>query len=116
MNSKMLEESKIAIYLTGLYGKSQSIIGDLIKNSRTAGLLSRIKQGFFDKAVKSASIFLFTAVSVNILLNLMFHKEMDPVDLIIKGAVLLLSLGGFFCETSWQEIKKSSFILSKIFK
>ena len=116
MNPKMLGESKVAVWLIGLYGKSRSIIGDLIKNSGIAGLFSRIKQGFFNKAVKSASIFLFTAVLVNILLSVILHKEIDLLDIIIKGVILFLSLCGFFCSANWKDVKKSSIILSKIFK
>ncbi|MDD5680538.1 MAG: hypothetical protein PHI59_04795 [Candidatus Omnitrophica bacterium] len=116
MNPKMLEESKIAMCLIGFYEKSKSIVGNLIRNSKTANISSGIKQGFFSKPVRSASIFLFTAVTVNIVLNLMLRKQMDPFDLTIKGAVLLVSLGGFFCEAGWHDIKKNSFILSKIFK
>ncbi|MDD5545953.1 MAG: hypothetical protein PHO67_02170 [Candidatus Omnitrophica bacterium] len=116
MNQRVTEESKVAAWLSGFYGESRSIIGDLIKNSKTAVLLSRIKQGFFNKAVRSASIFIFTAVMVNIFLDLALHKEMSLLDMIIKSAVLILCLGGFSCETGWQEIKKNSFILSKIFK
>ena len=112
----MLEESKTAIFLAGLSGKLRSIMGNLIKNSRIAASSSDIKRGFFDKPVKMVSVFLFTAVSVNILSIAVFRREADLLDMVVKAAVLLLSLGGFFCNANWKDVKKSSFILNKIFK
>lgn len=116
MNPEMLEESKVAIYLAGLYRKLRSIIGNLVKSSRIADLLSGIKRGFLNRAVKSACIFLFTAISVNILLRLALRKEINLLDTAIKSAVLLLSLGGYFCGANWNDVKKSCIILNKIFK
>ncbi len=116
MNPEMLERSKTVIFLTGVYRRSRLAMGDSIKTSRVADLLSDIKRSFFNKAVKSASIFLFTAVSVNILSIAVFHREINLLDIIIKGAVLFLCLGGFFCNANWKDVKKSSVILGKIFR
>jgi len=112
----MLEESKTAVYLSGLYRRSRSVIGNLVKNSRVLELLSGIKRCFLKRAVRSACIFLFTAVSANIFLSAVFHREMDLFDMIIKSAILLLSLGGYFCDANWNDVKKSSVVLNKILK
>ena len=112
----MLEESKTAVYLSGLYRRSRSAVGNLVKNSGVADLLSGIRRCFLKRAVKSACIFLFTAVSTNILLSAMLHKELDLLDIAIKGIILFLSLGGYFCGANWNDVKRNSFILSKIFK
>ena len=112
----MLEESKAAVFLTGLYRRSRSIMRNSAKGSRITGLLSEIKCDFFNRSIRSTSIFLFTAVSVNILLSVMLHKEINLLDIIIKGVILFLSVGGFFCDSNWKDVKKNSIILNKIFK
>ena len=112
----MLRESKSAGWFIRRFGKLQSAICSSTKNSTTAGLLSTIRHSFSDKAVESASVVAFTAVTVNIILELMLNREMGGVEVSIKGAVLLLSLGGFSSKAVWREIKKGSFILSKILK
>jgi hypothetical protein len=112
----MLNESKTAVCLSGLYRRSRSVTGNLVKNSGVADLLSGIKRCFLKRALRSVCIFLFTAVSANILLSAVFHGEMDIFDMIIKSTILLLSLGGCFCDANWNDVKKSSAILSKIFK
>ncbi|MDD4878949.1 MAG: hypothetical protein PHR22_00645 [Candidatus Omnitrophica bacterium] len=116
MNPKMLEESKTVAYMSAVYKRARSIADNLTKNSMTTVLLSSVKRSFLDNAVKSASILVFTAIAANIILDLALRREMGFLDIVIKGTVLLLSLGGFFSGTTWQEIKKSSFILSKILK
>lgn len=116
MGPEIFAESKTAIFLIGLYGRSRSVIADFVKNSRVADLSSDIKRSFLNNAVKSASILIFMAVSVNILLSAMVYKDICPLDVIIKGALLFISLGGFFCNANWKDASKSSVILSKIFK
>lgn len=116
MDSKILEESKAAIFLTGLYRKSWLFFLNSVKNSQIADLSLDIKRSFFNKAVKSASIFLFTAVSTNILLSAALHREMDLFDIIVKSAILFLSLGGYFCDANWNNVKQSSVILNKILR
>ncbi len=110
----MLEESKVAVFFTGFYGRSRSMLGNSIKGSDIISLLSDVKSDFFNRPARSASIFLFTAVSINILSIALFHREINLFDMIIKGVVLFLSLGGFFCNANWADVKKNSVILSKI--
>ncbi len=112
----MFKESKIIAYLTRYYRKSQLILRDLIKSSGIVSLSLSIRRDFFIKPVKTGCIFLFMVFSINLLLSLLFNREINLLDAIIKSTVLLLSFGGFFCDADWQEVKKTSVILSKIFK
>lgn len=107
----MLKESKVAVYLSALYNRSLSVIGNLVKDSGVADLLSDIKRCFLKRVVRSACVFLFTAVLVNILLSVIFHRGTGLFEMAIKGVVLLLSLGGYFSGANWHDIKKSSIVL-----
>ena len=116
MVAKIVDVSKTASFLNGIFRGARSAVSVSARGSCIAGLLSETKRIFLNRPVRSASVFLFTAVSVNILLSAMLRREITPFDITIKGMILLLSSGGFFCDANWEDARKSSVILSRIFK
>lgn len=76
------------------------------------GITESLKEDFTTAPVKTGGIIIFTATLINILLSLLFHKEINLLGWCMRIVFLGVSFGGLFCNASWKQIEKGSKLLS----
>lgn len=107
------ENSKTFKCVRGIYKTFQERLISYSKISAAVGLGGGIKKELCSSPIRICGIIVVVAILTNIFFSLLFNKEMD---LVAWGLFLFLGVGGLFCNSDWQDLKKTSFLLGLIHK
>jgi len=113
-NLVTLDNSRFIGYLLGIYRTWKYQILNYSSVSRVMNSAKKVKNGLCILPIKTSSIILVTMILTNIFFSVLFNKEIRLLGWLTRAAFLFLGLGGLFCNVSWNEIKKTSFLLRAI--
>lgn len=71
------------------------------------------KSKFRSLSLRTASIIAVIAITTNILSSILLNKNIGLSNLLVHLALLLVGIGGISSSATWQEVKKTSFLLMK---
>jgi hypothetical protein len=115
-NTDIFTNSHLAIALGHFYKISAEKIKKDLKEGLFNNLWRKFKQNFSTIPIQEISVVLIAIVLMNIVLSfLMLKNSPSPYNWFIRFLLLYLSVSGIFCHAKWEEVKKSSFILSRFF-
>jgi len=101
--------------LSTLKIQKQNLIN--LETSTVVNLTKEVKKEFYFFPVRVIGIIGAMAVSANTVLSIILHnKDIGLLWWIAQISLLFLSIAGFFCRASWEDMKKTSFFLIRINK
>lgn len=107
----ILNESMFVRRLLDICRTLKSKLMNYLGTSVVVDSAKEIKKDLYPLSIKLGSIIAVTAISINIFLAILLHKEMELLSLTIQVLLLSVGLGGLFCNAKWDEIKKTSLLL-----
>lgn len=110
LQPSFFDNSEILLYLKVRYKICEKRTIYFLGASKASYLSKELKKEFYAASVKTGSMILVFSILVNILLSIIFKKEISLLNWIIQGLVLFAGLGGFSCQADWETIKKNSTI------
>ncbi len=113
-NFQVFDESKFVRWLLGLYKKQKENFIQYLTNSESVNLIEETKRASCISSVKTVSIVVIIAIITNIILLILLNKDINLFGWFVRLTLLFVGLGGIFCDAGWDEVKKTSFILSSL--
>lgn len=113
-NLIILDESKGIRYLSGLYKTSKDRWANYLIGSEAVNLVKGFKKEFYLLPVKIGSIAIITGILTNILFLVLFNREIGIFSLTIQLLLFLIGLNGLRSNVTWEDIKKTSFLINYI--
>lgn len=110
-NKEILHNSKAAKWMTNSYNILTNRIVNYAPSSIIMNSAAEAKKKLYSLSVKAGGIVLFTAVLSNSFLSLVLHKGVGLLGWIIRVALLCVAFCGIFCEVSWEELIKTSWLI-----
>jgi len=110
------DSSKVSFYLKARCKIYEKRVIYFLGASKASYLSKELKKEFYAAPVKMGSMILVFSILVNILLSVIFKKEISMLNWIMRGLALFAGLGGFSCQTGWETIKKNSAVFGKALK
>lgn len=112
MNKNLLENSRAVSLFIRLLDVYETCKERTIHYSGTSIVAKLIKKIYFFP-VKTISIILVTVILINIFFSIIFNQGIGLLGWIVRVLFLFIGLGGgVFCNASWQDLKKDSFIIN----
>lgn len=114
ISSGILDNSKLVQYLFNSYKKWKINIIRLLRLSSTVDLVEDTKKDLYSFPVRTISIIVITAVTINVSLSLFLQKQIGLWGWIMRGLLLFAAVSGLICKADWRTIKKNSVFLKKL--
>jgi hypothetical protein len=111
-NAGLFKGSKIASRIIILYENGADKLIDYFKASGIA----RLSNKFYSSPVRSLSSLIISVTLISAPLSLISPRKFFSNDWIAIAAVLFIAINGLFCGANWEEVKKGSVVLNKIFR
>lgn len=115
-NLVVLDNSRFTRWSLDIYKKWKHRIVNYAKTSIVMDSIQEIKKDLYFSSIKTCSTIVVTAISVNILVSILLHKEIGLLGWIMRILFLFISANGIFCNTDWQTIKSNSIIFEKFYR
>lgn len=106
------KNSGLCLFLLSLFKKTESRISGYLKTSAFFDSVKAIKTEF--KSPRTTAILLLTIILTNILILLLFNKEISFFSWFVRIIFLLMSIIGLGCAGDRQKLKETSFIAKYI--
>ncbi|KPK42634.1 MAG: hypothetical protein AMJ78_01810 [Omnitrophica WOR_2 bacterium SM23_29] len=103
--------SKVIQGVANTYKRIKSWIIDNLSTSQIGSWTTSIKKEHSLYSVRAASIVLILAVVVNLILSLIFPRQLSALILVMRWVILAMGILGLFCDVEWATLKSSSAIL-----
>lgn len=113
-NYSILDDSRAVLWLTKIYKIYKKNLIFYFRTSRFFELSEETKKEFYVSPVRNGSIIIFIAMLSNISFSIILNNPISLCGWFLRGLFIFTGLAGIFCNTGWEEIKKTSFILNKI--
>lgn len=110
-NIEIIHNSKAVKWIADSYNILTNRIVNYASSSIIMNSTVGVKKELHSLPVKAGGIVVFTAVLSNSFLSLVLHKEVGPWGWIIRVAFLCVAFWGIFCEVSWEELIKTSWLI-----
>lgn len=114
VNIEIIHNSKVAQFT----GNSYNILKNRIANYAPSSIIMNaglgVKKELYSLPVKTGGMIIFTAILSNVLLSLFLRKGIGLLGWIIMAVLLLVAFWGMFCEVSWEELKKTSWLIRQV--
>lgn len=111
-NAEFFKGSKIVGWIIILYSKG---VDTLIIYFKASGI-AQLSNKFYFSPVKSVSSLAIAIILIAVPFLHMSQVGADISDWIEIATVLFIAFNGLFCNANWEEVKKGSLVLNKIFR
>lgn len=115
-NSAVLDASRFVSFWRGLYKQCKNNFLFYFKAGETAILLEETKKELYFQPVKAVSIVMLAAILTNTIFVISLHREVSLIGWFMRIFFFFVGIGGLFCKTDWQGLKKTSLVLNKWLK
>ena len=106
-----LSESWFVRWLLDICRIFKSKLINCLATSLIVNSTKEIRKNLHSLPIKLGSIILVTAVSINMFLSILLHREIELLWWVIWILLLFVGLGGLSCDARWEEIKKTSLLM-----
>ena len=113
-NPAILENSAVVKKVIRLFYSWQDKITNCAKTSALVDNVQGLKKELYFLPLKTGSFIVLSAITTNIILSLVLHKEINTLGWIIRISLLIASWGGLSSPIQWEELKKTSWVLNRI--
>lgn len=113
-NSQILDNSKFILWLINEYKIWKNRVTNYSMTSAFFASTQEIKKELYYLPIKTLSIILVVAILTNIFFSLLFKKEIVSLGWAMRLFLLIIGLGGLFCNADREGLKQSSLILKYI--
>jgi len=107
----ILGNSKLISLALGLYRAGKSRLLNYAKTSLAVGFIKNIKKELYLSPIKNTSTIVMSAILTNIFFCIWVNKKTRLLDWIMQILLLFIGITGLLSLASWEDIKKTSFIL-----
>lgn len=107
----VLDGSRVLQYLINLNKRWRNKIIRYSGRSLATCAAKDIKTGLYLSPAKIISIIVLTAITVNVVLAFILHKQIGSYGWLMRGLFLFAGIAGLFCEAGLKNIKSSSLFL-----
>lgn len=108
---EILKNSKVVRWASSTY----DICRDGIVNCANSSIIMisaiNVKKELHFLPIKTMSLIVFIAVLVNILLSVLWSREITGLGLFLRGVLLFVGFCGIFSRVNWEELKKTSYFM-----
>lgn len=115
-NSRVLDKSELIRYLANIYVRHKQKIYAYGKNSGLGSLLKKTKKETALFPLNRVSIIIVAATLTHTVFSVIFKKDIELWNWIMRVLIIFIGLSGSFCRASWQEVKRTSYFLRYVFK
>lgn len=109
--TRILDNSRAAQYLTNLYNGYKEKLTSILENSSAVFLIKDIKKRLPFLPVRIIGIVVISAISMNIAISIIIQKHLYFWEWIMRSQFLFLGILALFCKVDWLTIKKGSIFL-----
>lgn len=113
-NPAILDNSRVAQYLTDFYKRGRDRIIRYLGMSLTGHLAKDIKSRLYLSPIKIVSVIAAAVVIVNVAFFIILGSQITLWGWLMRGLFLSLGVLGLFCRADWQTLKKGSVFLRQI--
>lgn len=113
-NLEIFNNSRLLKWSLGKYKNLKSYNNRIIKRLKTTVIFSSvqaIKKEFRLSPLKICGIIGVTAILINTAASLLLKKEIGLLGWSLRVIFLFLGWSGLFCNASWKDTKRTSFVL-----
>ncbi len=108
---QLLDNSVLIARLLRIYRSLRDRIKSCLLHSAFTDMVGQAKRAVLFEPVKTGSIIILVVILTEIFLSLLLHKRIEPLGWTAKIFFIVIALGGLSCNTGWQDLRETSFIL-----
>lgn len=103
-SSVLLDNSRAVQYWIRIFRIGKNKIIYYLNTSKVAKLTKMMKGEFYSFPVKIISTIVVIAIIVNVVLSIILGRGITLWGWAMRGVLLLVGIGGLFCEADWQTV------------
>lgn len=108
------DNSRAIKYARDIFKRCKEKIVYFFHASFAGTLAKEIKKEFYSSPIKSISLVVLTAITMELGLSVFASREIAKWSLFVRILFLLAAFFGSICETKWETLKKTSILQGKL--
>lgn len=111
VNIILLDDSKFFQWFSKLYNIWKDVIIKYSCTSIIVRSIQEVKKELYSFPVQTVSLIVVIMVSLNFFSTILLKKEIELFSCFLNLLFLFIGSAGLFCKATWQDVKKTSFVL-----